>query len=88
MKSMQMKSIFKIIIEKLPWPIWIENLNKNILYVNKKFEDIYNVKLEEAEGQINRCILNEELIQQYEGKIQEKIESSDMNTEVIFVDGK
>lgn len=73
--------ILKILMNNMPWPIWIEDLEKNIIYLNDKYESEFGVRLESVLGKRNTSIFNKELIKIYNEKI--KIKMSEENVCVV-----
>ena len=48
--------IIKTLMNNMPWPIWIEDLAENIVYLNDKYESTFGVQLESVLGKSNKSI--------------------------------
>lgn len=39
MQQVDMLKTYKLFLNNLPWPVWIEGIDSKILYLNKHYED-------------------------------------------------
>ncbi|MDR3596423.1 HD domain-containing phosphohydrolase [Clostridium sp.] len=45
--------IYKSFLNNIPWPVWIEGTDTEIIFLNKHYEDMYNIKLKDVIGKKN-----------------------------------
>ncbi|RDY25578.1 diguanylate cyclase [Romboutsia weinsteinii] len=57
-------------LENIPWPVWIESIDSKIIFLNKNYESIYNVKLQDVIGKTNLEAFPKETAQIYDKQIQ------------------
>lgn len=76
MQQVDMLKIYKLFLNNLPWPVWIEGIDSKILYLNKHYEDKFNIKLEEAIGEYSEKVFSPEKVDIYKKKVKECLESS------------
>lgn len=54
MEEKYLGEIYKSFLSNIPWPVWIEGIDTTIIFFNKYYEDMYNVKLEDVKGKTNK----------------------------------
>lgn len=79
--------ILKTLMNNMPWPIWIEDLAENIIYLNDKYESTFGVQLESVLGKSNISIFNKELIKVYNEKIKSKMSKENVCVVKENIDG-
>lgn len=79
--------ILKTLMNNMPWPIWIEDLEENIIYLNDKYESKFGVQLESVLGKSNISIFNKELIKVYNEKIKSKMSKENVCVVKETIDG-
>lgn len=79
--------ILKTLMNNMPWPIWIEDLAENIIYLNDKYESTFGVQLESVLGKSNINIFNKELIKVYNEKIKSKMSKENVCVVKETIDG-
>ena len=79
--------ILKTLMNNMPWPIWIEDLAENIIYLNDKYESTFGVQLESVLGKSNISIFNKELIKVYNEKIKSKMSKENVCVVKETIDG-
>lgn len=62
-------NIFKSFLEHLPYPVWIEDINTKIIFLNKSYEELYNVKLNDVLGKSNKEAFSKEISSLYDEQI-------------------
>lgn len=77
----------KIILNNMPFPIWIKDLNKKIIFVNKEFEKVYkydSIKVYNVEEHVcSKCAIREICCD----NVNEVIENEENKTFEIDIDG-
>ncbi|SCJ47335.1 Cyclic di-GMP phosphodiesterase response regulator RpfG [uncultured Clostridium sp.] len=66
-------NIFKSFLEALPYPVWIEDINTKILFLNKAYENLYNIKLTDTLGKTNKEVFPKEVSSLYNDQIRKCI---------------
>ncbi|WP_459834396.1 sensor domain-containing diguanylate cyclase/phosphohydrolase [Clostridium carnis] len=61
--------IYQLFLENLPWPIWIESANTEIIFLNKKYQEEYNVNLKDVVGKKNKEVFSREIAENYDSQI-------------------
>lgn len=80
--------IFKLFLENIPYPIWIEGIDSTVLYLNKQYEKIYNIKFKNVRGKKIEDIFPKETSSLYNEQIKKcKISKSNCVFKDI-IDGK
>lgn len=62
-------NIFKSFLEYLPYPIWIEDIDTKILFLNKAYENLFNIKLIDSLGKTNKEVFPIEVSSLYDDQI-------------------
>ncbi|MGL6107108.1 HD domain-containing phosphohydrolase [Romboutsia sp.] len=52
--------IYKSFLENMPWPVWIEDTESRVIFLNKSYEEVYNIKHEDVVGMTNYEAFGEE----------------------------
>ncbi|MGL5328997.1 MAG: HD domain-containing phosphohydrolase [Peptostreptococcaceae bacterium] len=65
MSNINLIEIYNSLLEKIPTPLWIEDIDSKIVFVNKFYENKFNVKLKDVEGKNIEGIFNEKIEQTY-----------------------
>lgn len=60
-----LKNIYKAFLENMPWPAWIVDTDSTILFINKSYEEIYNIKLKDIGGKSYQEVLPKYIADQY-----------------------
>lgn len=66
-------NIFKSFLEFIPYPVWIEDINTKILFLNEAYENLYNIKLTDTLGKTNKEIFPKEVSSLYDNQIRKCI---------------
>lgn len=66
-------NIFKSFLEFLPYPVWIEDINTKILFLNEAYENLYNIKLTDTLGKTNKEVFPKEVSSLYDNQIRKCI---------------
>ena len=69
-----MIDIYKLFLENIPWPVWIEEVNSKIIFLNKAYEEVYYIKLDDVKGKTNQEVFEAELAQRYDENLKECLE--------------
>lgn len=70
--------IYKLFLNNMPWPVWIEELDSRIIFLNKRYEEMYNVKLEDVIGKKNEEAFPMDKAKIYDEQIKECLENLDV----------
>ena len=70
--------IYKSFLDNMPWPVWIEELDSRIIFLNKRYEDMYNVKLKDVIGKKNEEAFPMDKAKIYNEQIKECLENLDV----------
>ena len=79
--------VFKLLIENIPQPIWIKDLDSRFIYANDEYKKIYKEKVKEIIGAKNEDIFDEALAQRYNNQCNSVIESLEPSIAEGYIDG-
>jgi len=79
--------IFQLLIENIPQPVWIKDLELRFIYANNEYKKIHKGKVNEFIGLKHEEIFDEVLAQKYNIECNLVIESLEPRTEEGYVDG-
>lgn len=50
----------KLFLENMPWPVWVTTVDSKIMFLNKKCENLFRIKLKDIRGKVvEQCIRKE-----------------------------
>ena len=75
MEEINLVEIYKSFFNSIPWPVWIQDFNSEIIFVNKHYEEMYNIKLNDVIGKKNEEIFPIEKSKLYNIQIKKCLES-------------
>lgn len=79
--------IFQSLVENIPQPIWIKDLELRFVYANEEYKKIHNGKIKQFIGLKNDDVFDEILAQEYNEQCNSVIESLKPRIEEGYVDG-
>ncbi len=79
--------VFQLLIENIPQPIWIKDLDLKFIYANDEYKKIYKEKVKEIIGAKNEDIFDEALAQRYNNQCDSVIESLEPSIAEGYIDG-
>ncbi len=65
----------ELFLQSMPWPAWIEDVNKKIVFLNKAYEKSFNVSSKELEGKTNKKAFSSNLAEVYDEHIKECLDT-------------
>lgn len=66
MNDFDILELYKLFLENVPWPVWVEGVDSRVIFLNKIYEQIYNVKLEDVIGRNNEEAFGKEKAEIYD----------------------
>lgn len=87
MEGKCLSEIYKPFLNSLPWPVWIQKTDSRIIFLNKHYEAMYNVKLKDVIGKKNEGIFPKEEVRIYKEQIQKCLEHLNVCAVESVVDG-
>ena len=79
--------VFQLLIENIPQPIWIKDLDLRFIYANDEYKKIYKEKVKEIIGAKNEDIFDEALAQRYNNQCNSVIKSLEPSIAEGYIDG-
>jgi len=79
--------LFQLLIENIPQPVWIKDLELRFIYANNEYKKIYKEKVKEIIGAKNEDIFDEVLAQKYNNQCNSVIESLELSIAEGYIDG-
>ncbi len=80
-------NIFKSFLKSIPLPIWIEDMDGKIVFLNKAYEEVYAISFEKVKGKTNEEVLPKEKYTVYNRQMMRCIETSKLERFVETVKG-
>lgn len=80
-------SIFNSFLKSVPLPIWIEDLDGKIIFLNRAYEALYEISFENAKGKTNEEILPKEKYTKYNRQMRRCLETLKLERFVESVKG-
>ena len=74
MKNYDFIDIYKLFLENIPWPVWIEDTECRVIFLNKHYEDMYDIRLKDVMGKNNTEVFGIENSIVYDACIKECIQ--------------
>ncbi len=68
----------KVFLDCLPWPIWIVDTEKKIQFLNRRYEDLFDINFSEIQGKTNQEAFGAEKAAIYERQIDECINKQEL----------
>lgn len=72
-----MINVYKLFLEYIPWPTWIETIDSEIIFLNPAYEDVYQVRLSDVKGKTNREAFSKEIAENYDSAIKKCLEKKE-----------
>lgn len=81
------ENMFKLLMESIPHPLWIKDLDFRFIYCNDRYKEIYNGKVKNFIGLKNSEVFEKELADKYDSQCREVIETLKEKVEEGYIDG-
>ena len=79
-----MRNFFELLVENMTFPVWIKNLDFKFIFVNKRYAEINNKKIEDFIGLRNEDIFEATTCEKFNKHCEKAIESKYIVTEQIY----
>ncbi|MGL5313672.1 MAG: sensor domain-containing diguanylate cyclase/phosphohydrolase [Peptostreptococcaceae bacterium] len=79
--------IYKLFLENIPWPVWIEDSESRVIFLNKHYEAFYNVKFDDVVGKTNVEAFGEEIAGKYDEYLKECEKTKEVVVANAIIDG-
>lgn len=79
---------FKLLLENIPFPIWIKDLDLKFVYVNNQYAQIYNKKKEDFLGFTNENIFIDDICKIYNNHCLEVIKHREAKRYEAYINEK
>ncbi|SFC56934.1 sensor domain-containing diguanylate cyclase/phosphohydrolase [Clostridium uliginosum] len=79
--------IFQLVVENIPQPVWIKDLELKFIYANNEYKKIHNGKRKEFIGLKHEDVFSELVVEKYNDQCNLVIETLESRTEEGYVDG-
>ena len=81
------ENMFRLLMESIPHPLWIKDLDFRFIYCNDRYKEIYDGKVKNFIGLKNSEVFEKELADKYDSQCREVIEASKEKVEAGYIDG-
>lgn len=79
--------IYKSFLSNIPWPVWIEEIDSKIIFLNRRYEEAYNVELKEVIGKKNEEVFSIEKAKIYNIQIRKCLKDLSLYVSEYMIDG-
>lgn len=87
MEKIDLREICKSFLDNMPWPVWIEKNDSEIIFLNKSYEHTYDIKLKDVIGKKSEEVFPIEKFQTYCKKISEDSKNLSANVMECIING-
>jgi diguanylate cyclase (GGDEF)-like protein/PAS domain S-box-containing protein len=87
MEEIKLVEIYKSFLDSIPWPVWIRDINSKIIFLNKHYEEMYNVKLKDVISKRSDDVFPNEKSEIYNNQIKKCLESLSVYIEDNTING-
>lgn len=87
MVQINLDNIYKSFLNNIPWPVWIIGIDYKIIFLNKLYEDRYNIKLQDVIGKQKDEIFPIEISKIYNRQLQKCLEDLSSYVSEESIDG-
>ncbi|MDU4935023.1 MAG: diguanylate cyclase, partial [Peptostreptococcaceae bacterium] len=82
-----MDGIYKLFLENIPLPVWIESIDSKIIFLNKSYEKKFNIKLSDVKGKTNKEVFQVSVSEEYDSQIKQCISDRKVHKSESMVNG-
>ncbi len=75
MSQIKLVEMYKLFLEYIPFPSWIETVDYKIVFLNKACENMLGIELSKVKDQTNKEIFNKKISQEYNRQVNNCINS-------------
>jgi len=87
MEEINFVEIYKSFLNSFPWPVWIQDIDSKIIFVNKHYEEMHKVKLNDVIGKQNEEVFPIEKSKLYNEQIKKCLEKLSVYVAEDIVNG-
>lgn len=80
--------ICDLFLKNMPLPIWIEDTQERIIYLNKVYEELFDINYEDIKGKTNKQVFHKGITEKYSTQIKECIKDREPKSYVEKVKGE
>ncbi|WP_317982875.1 sensor domain-containing diguanylate cyclase/phosphohydrolase [Romboutsia faecis] len=79
--------MYKLFLENIPFPVWIESVDSKIIFLNKSYEKNFNIKLSDVVGKTNKEVFQASVSEEYDRQIKQCISDRKIQRSESMVNG-
>lgn len=87
MENTNSVDIYKLFLENIPYPVWIQDIDTKIIFINDHYENLYNIKYSDVIGKKTIEVLHKEKADIYNRQLEETLTTKKVTTSESLIKG-
>ena len=87
MENTNSVDIYKLFLENIPYPVWIQDIDTKIIFINYHYENLYNIKYSDVIGKKTIEVLHKEKADIYNRQLEETLTTKKVTTSESLIKG-
>lgn len=79
--------IYKLFLENIPYPVWIQDIDTRIIFINNHYENLYKVNVRDAIGKKTIDVVPKEKADIYNKQLEETLETKKLTISDATING-
>lgn len=79
--------IYKLFLENIPYPVWIQDIDTRIIFINNHYENLYKVNARDAIGKKTIDVVPKEKADIYNKQLEETLETKKLTISDATING-
>ncbi|MEG0306756.1 MAG: diguanylate cyclase [Clostridium sp.] len=81
-------NLWELFVKNMPWPVWIQDSDTRVIFLNEAYEKLYKVKFQEVKGKTNKEIYPTTIADIYDNNIKACLYKMGINTSEEIIDNR
>ncbi|MEG2290091.1 MAG: diguanylate cyclase [Clostridium sp.] len=81
-------NLWELFVKNMPWPVWIEDSDTRVIFLNEAYEKLYKVRFQEVKGKTNKEIYPTTIADKYDNNIKACLYKMGINTSEEIIDNR
>lgn len=87
MENSNSTDIYKLFLENIPYPVWIQDIDTKIIFINDHYENLYNVKARDVIGKKTVDVLSKEKSDTYNEQLKNTLITKKVTISEVLIKG-
>ncbi|MDC9446157.1 PAS domain S-box protein, partial [Clostridioides difficile] len=79
--------IYKLFLENIPYPVWIQDIDTKIIFINDHYENLYNVKACDVIGKKTVDVFSKEKFDTYNEQLKNTLRTKKVTISEVLIKG-